>query len=211
MPQSDIDIVNAALRRIGSSPILDLDEDTALANQAVPAYGEARDECFAAYEWSFAVATRQASRAALTPENGWTYAYVLPGNMIGQPRRVLDDPRDPGRPLRRYALEEGHLFADVEQVWITALYAVSPDLWPPPFRAAVVALAASRMAITVTQQASFAAELRQEAVGSPAQGGTGGLLGRAILLDAQHPGPAPLGEASPLARPRRDFPWYGRY
>lgn len=201
MPQTvdDLSIVNEALARLGSSPIFSLEEESKTAGKAARIYPTVVGTVFAAHSWNFARRTTRLDRLAVVPETGWAFAYALPGNRIGDPVKVLDNPRSPDNPLRMFLVEGDELHADAAAVWATCVRQVAPADWPPLFKSAVVVALAAELCVPQSHDVNLAAALRQEAWGSPAEGLRGGQVGRAMARDAAStPGPAPLGASDAL-------------
>lgn len=197
-------VMNNALARIGAGAIMAEDEDTDLAHQVVAVYYDRLDALLAAHPWTWAAKTYKLDRLAETVENdfdaatekfmnGWRYGFKLPGNRIGDPRRILDDPRRPESPLRNFLIEGGELYAERDAVWATVTVRADPAVWHPSFRLAFTTILAAELCVPVTHDADLAAELRANAEGSPQESGRGGLIGRAFAADAAAaPAKAPL-------------------
>lgn len=208
---SPVAVVNEALARLGSQPIAALDEDTAVARKVAQIYPTVVGSVFAVERWRFAQRTRRLDRLAEAPQTGWRYAYALPGDRIGEPVRVLANPRTPDRPLRAFAVEGSELHCDQEAVWVSCVVDVDPTQWPALFRAAIVVALAADLAVPQTHDRDLAEDLRRQAWGTPGEGGRGGLVGRAMARDAaQQPGPS-LGASDVLTGARYDGPWYGGF
>ncbi len=125
--------------------------------------------------------------------NGWRHGFTLPGNRIGAPRRILDDPRRPDSPYRDFLIEGLNLYADRESLWATITVRADPASWPPDFRLAATVAVAADLCVPVTHDAGLAETLRAEAEGTPSENGRGGLIGRAMGKDAAAaPAKAPL-------------------
>ncbi|WP_398468524.1 hypothetical protein [Tardiphaga sp.] len=197
-------IMNNALSRIAAGSIMAEDEDTDLAAQTVPVYYDRLDAVLAMYGWTFAGKTYKLDRVGETVENGyvtadtkfmngWRYGFALPGNRVGEPRRVLDNPRRPDYPFRDFLIEGGNLYADRDELWATVTVRPDPIVWRPDFRLALTCLVAADLCIPVTHDQRLAEALFQQGEGSPSEQGRGGLIGRAIAADAASaPAKAPL-------------------
>lgn len=184
----DLSVINEALARIGGAPLFALDEETKRASAVIHIYRTVVPDAFAAHRWHWARRTAPLDRLAVTPETGWRFAYALPGDRIGAPVKVLDNPRCPDLPLRDYIVEGGELHCDREAVWATCVRAVPPAAWEPAFRQAVIVALAATFCLPETHDTKLQAVLEQTAWGSPSEGRRGGLMGRAIALDAASAG-----------------------
>lgn len=188
-------VMNNALARIGAAAIMSEDDDTDLAAQVMAVYYDRLDAVLAMHPWSFAGITYRLDRLAALESNGyvaadskfgngWPYGFALPGNRVGEPRRILTDPRTPHAPLRDFLIEAGNLYADVETAWATVTVRADPAIWRPDFRLAVTTLVAAELCVPVTHDQNLARALFEQAEGSGQDQGRGGLLGRAIAKDA---------------------------
>ncbi len=205
----DLTIINAALIRIGSAPIFAVDEDTELAAQVMAIYATRRDALLGLSAWEFAKRTNMLDLVAETAANGYSstnlwgngyrYAFAMPGDRIGTPRKVLTNARQPNLPLRDFILEAGRLYADRNPLWATFTVRADPNIWPPAFRMAAEVLCAADFAVPVSHDATLAADLRSIGEGPEAQMGLGGLVAKALAADVSgSPGPAPLQMADDL-------------
>ena len=79
---SDVGIANAALRKLGHSPITAFDENSKAARLANERYAEVRDELLSRHPWNFALKRRALSASATAPAWGYANAYPLPPDYI---------------------------------------------------------------------------------------------------------------------------------
>jgi len=204
--QDTLKTVNEALARLGSAPIAALDEETPKAAKVAQIYPTVVGAAFACHRWNWARRTARLDRLAVTPETGWRYAYALPGDRIGEPVKVMLNPRAPDYLLRAFALEGDELHADELAVWATFVRSVEPEQWPALFRAAIVVALAADLAVPLTHDVTLKQQLAQDAWGTPSEGGRGGLMGRAMAVDASaQPG------STVLARDPLTDAWHGAY
>lgn len=188
-------VMNNALGLIGAGKIMAEDEDTELAAQVVPVYYSRLRALLAMHEWSFAGKTYKLDAIAKTADNdydataqifnnGWRCAFALPGTRIGNPRKVLRDPRNPRDPLREFLIESGWLYADRDQVWAVVTVVPDPSVWDAQFALAMERIAAADFCVPVTHDDGLARSIRAVAEGTPEEQGRGGLIGRAMATDA---------------------------
>jgi hypothetical protein len=210
---ADIDIINRALGRIGGGAIMAIDEDTELAGQVMSVYPDIVDVAHTAYQWKWARRTCALDLLSETPVNGWKYAYGFPADALSQPLALLADPKLPDYPVRDFAVEGRKVYVMCEKaLWGAFILRIAPSDWPPLFRAAVTTWLASALCVPVTHDSSLKQLLEREAYGTPEEGMRGGLMGRAIGVDAATGGnPAPLLASDPLTAARWDGPWHGNY
>lgn len=187
-------VINRALNRIGSAGIGAIDEDTSLARQARATYYDRVDFILALHEWSFNAKTYRLDELALEPENdydadakkfinGWRYAFTMTGDRLGNPRRVLRDPRRPADPLREFLVEGATLYADFHPLWATFGVRASPAVWLAPARLAIIVATAADLAVPVSHDVGLAKDLRAQALGPDEMKGRGGLVASAIEAD----------------------------
>jgi hypothetical protein len=203
MSEEKLKIINEALGRLGSSPIFALDEDTDRARTCMLVYDTEINAMFGQHRWNFAQRTVKLDRQQETPNNGWKFAFALPGERIGLPVRVLDNPRHPDHPLREFAAEGDRIYAQREEIYATFVMRVDPKNWLPMFRRCAVTALASALAMPISEDRNTKETYFVDAFGTPSEGGRGGLLGRAIDEDVRgSPGPAPAYASDPLTEAR---------
>ena len=210
-------IINEALTDIGVGPMFSTDDSSELSEQIEATWRRVVDQIFGMHDWSFSKKTFKNRRLADRPENGWAYAYELPGVRLGPPLMNLESAGANPRILRHFALEEGLLFANVPETWSQCKVLVDPDYWDPPFRSAFIVALGGYLAVPVWADQDLREEKLVEAFGTPSREGTGGLFGR---LMAQDKTAAPLGGDMMANDPltavhdtggRASLPWYGEF
>jgi hypothetical protein len=208
----DTTLANRALARIGGGRITSLEDESDLAAQVRGVYADTLALALAAYRWRWNRRTKALSLADITPENGWKYAHHFPAGWMGGPEKVLINPRNPDNPLREFAVEGPLLCCDHTPVWAVFPMQISPDQWPPLFTTAFTVMLAGFLCMPVSHDRALQAELLALAGGSPSEFPRGGLMGRAIAMDAQADGgDAPLLASDPITGARNDGPWHGDY
>lgn len=207
---SDIDICNGALSVVGSNTTItsyNPPDGSAAAQYCATFFPLARRELLAVFEWSFA-----RMRAQLTPvtnpSDGWAYAYALPAECLRPVRvaslslaEVLLDWTDAAGSWGWRAGEAGSSdFILERQASQTILLTNEPDavlfyitdqqnagVFSPGFVTALTYLLASYLCgpiIRGVAGAQTSTVFRQRAVGSPGEGGLGGMAGGAAAIDA---------------------------
>lgn len=192
-------VINRGLARIAAAPIGGLDEDTDKARQAIAVYFDRLDATLGLYHWSFAGKTYRLDQAPtdgaddyVTAQKRWftgyRYAYAMPGTRMALPRTVMTDPRLPKLPEREFTIEGDRIYCDRTPLYARFTVRVDPQIWLPAFRLAVIVALAADLAIPVTHDKDLADKLRAQAEGTPQENGRGGLIGRAIGMDAASSG-----------------------
>ncbi|WP_057465811.1 hypothetical protein [Pseudovibrio sp. POLY-S9] len=209
-------IVNWALTEIGVGAQFSLDDDSDLSVQVRNTWQRCVEHCFSLTNWSFARRTFKLSRLADTPNNGWGYGFLLPGDKNGPPLRVLSQAGAKPRTLRSYDIEGRAVFADIPEVWALCKIHLKPDEWDPAFRSGFVVALSGFLAVPVKQDKNLAKEFLERAFGTKSEKGGGGVLGRLADQDAAS---APTGQGfldeDPLTEAHSGVSsashWHGRY
>lgn len=191
-------VVNWALSEIGQAPSFSTDVETPLGGVVAMFWPRAQARAFGLHDWSFLRKTRKLTRKAETPENGYAYGFDMPGDAYGPVLKLLEDPRR-NVPLRDFTVEADGVYADVPDVWARIKVAKAVEEWPPQFADGFAMILASYFAVPLQQDENLAAEKLAAAIGTPSEGGGGGLLGRFFAQDrAGHPLGAPQERSDPL-------------
>ncbi len=82
MANSEIEIVNSALARIGEDPITSLTENRRAARFANRQYPLARDALIRSYRWNFAVKRVTLAPEATAPVSGFTNQFMFPPDAL---------------------------------------------------------------------------------------------------------------------------------
>ncbi len=181
----ELSIINKALIRIGAGTIFAMDEDSELAETAISVYNDRVPSIIGSFRPSWARKTYALDQLDLTPNNGWKYAFAIPGTSLNPtPIKLLTDPRDPDRPLRQFLVEAGEIYADCRPLWGSFIIMPPPAIWPAVFREAIVMTLAAAYCVPVTHDKDLASTLLVQAQGTPQEQGRGGLMGMALQVDA---------------------------
>ena len=79
---SDVGIANAALRKLGQSPITSFSEANKAGRIANERFAESRDALLAEHPWNFALKRVSLAASATAPEWGYNNAFPLPTDYI---------------------------------------------------------------------------------------------------------------------------------
>ena len=136
---STVDVINVALRRVGSSRIVSLTEDSASATVANDLFDRVLDDLLRQHAWNFA--TRRAKLAQLSSEPTFEFdhAYTIPADWI---RTVSVHPNSAGAGTMFYREEQLDdkrvILTSADEVFLRYIARVTdPNLWTTDFRNAV--------------------------------------------------------------------------
>lgn len=133
-----IEVIQAALHRIGEEELVSLDEDASAARVANSNYEGIVRAFFARHAWTFAKQTLPLTYQGPVDLGAWRHAYVWPVSVMNI-RTVLH--AEGGRSLRAgdYAIESGRLLTrrDGALKIVATVRALEAD-WPGDFAEAVV-------------------------------------------------------------------------
>jgi hypothetical protein len=151
-----VEIINQALFRVGSDPILTIDENTKQARVAKTLYDMQRDALLEEYPWMFAKKRATLSQLSTTPDFGFNYYYQLPADCL----HVLELYGS----TSNFEIEsEGKLAVDDEDVQIKYVAKVTLEgAWPPSFVQALAATLAYHMTEALGKDKALKATLLDE-------------------------------------------------
>lgn len=205
-------IVNWALAEIGRTPNFSIDEESPLGAIVDIFWPRVVGRCFGLSDWTFCRRTNRLTRRSEEPETGYRFGFDLPGDKIGEPMRVLRDPRRDD-PIRDFRIEGRVLFCDEETAYTVCKVEVDPQTWDLQFADCFAVALAAQLAIPLREDLELAADKEAKAFGTPGKDNTGGLFGRLMAQNrAAHPVGAPLLQSDPLTGSRGgSAPWHGRF
>jgi len=136
---STIDVVNVALRRIGSSRIVAFTDDSAPATVANDLFDEVLDDLLRQHAWNFATKREKLAQLAAEPTFEFDHAYAIPAGWI---RTVSVHPNSAGAGTMFYREEQVGdkrvIVTSADEVYLRYIARVTDaNLWPPDFRNAV--------------------------------------------------------------------------
>lgn len=191
MATSAVALCNEALKLLGAETLTAFEEGSDLGETCQVLYPTTVRAALAGYPWRFTLTKAQLSRQVTGPETEWTYAHSLPPAMLVL-RQLFPSAQPYAPPVRQYEVFGTLVLSHQLDLW--ADYQVEPDAatFPPLFRDAVRAALAAALALPVMESTERADYFQRQAYGSPAEGGAGGLMGRARRADAQQQPPQVL-------------------
>lgn len=192
-----IEVVQAALHRVGEESIASMDEASSAAQIAASNYEGIVESVFARHAWTFAKATLDLTYQGAVTLGPWTHAYVWPSEAMN-----IRYVQRSGVRMRsgEYAIERGRILTrtDEELQIVATVRAVEGD-WPADVAEAIVTRLHALFLESLCDKPQDARLLKRDAEG---------MLRNAILRDKrQEPGVqadfAPLAEAWRGSRLRR--------
>lgn len=198
-----ITIINRALARIGAAPIFSTDADDDETRQVLAIHEDLVEAAFTLWSWSWALRTTVLEKLAAVPF-GHTALFRFPAAAMGPPVSLYASATTRGTPIRDFRVEGRTVAVDSETLWGRFPTRIDPAEWPADFRLAYTVWLAASLAVPITHDSDLAARLMQDAVGTPSEGGRGGLIGRAVAADrARSGGDAPLNVGDALTSAHR--------
>jgi hypothetical protein len=195
-----IDLINAALRRIGGSQLQS--ESSPNGSDYVQIYDAVIGSLCSEYPWTFQLGFQQLAQLTKPTLNRWAFGYALPSDLAGTPRAVFDTitqniagiyslgvsywAAQPAEvPVTDFEIYGGVLYANYTQLWMLFSRLPNPNLWPPYFTELATKLLMAEYSIPVREDAPMRAELLREIYGPIEHQGEGGLIAKSKAIDAQ--------------------------
>jgi hypothetical protein len=181
-----LSVANAALQRAGGvGRLVAWDEDSDLAQGVRDLWPHCVDLVLGAAPWACTEqAVRLAKQAGGPADAPWTWRYLLPPERMEPPRRYFVSASD-DRAFMALELRGDGVLADVEDLWCVVKIEPPPHQWPAYLAAVFTTALASLIASGLISNQQRAERLYQEAFGSAMEENRGGLMGQALLLEAQ--------------------------
>ena len=198
---TDVSICNKALTYLGSEHFTSFTEGSPAATACNAFYKEVKLSTFGMYPWSFTLAKKELVRDANTPQNEWTYQYLLPNDMMSNVPRAVRASKLPGGVLQTGNWEMGQatggyqvLMTDLTEVHIDYQKTISEGAMPTYFVQLLAYQMAWHLAETITDQVTKATYWRTVALGTEAESGRGGYFRQAANMDAGGQSPSVIGQ-----------------
>ena len=144
-PLTDLDLVNAALVKLGAVPIGGFVDADASAGVAATLYPVVAEATLTAHPWSFTLKRAKPAPLDGAPLADFARRYALPADFL---RAIYVDDRGSSP---RYALIAGEIHSDARELVLTYEFRPAEAAFPPFFRAALIAKLAAELCIPVTE------------------------------------------------------------
>ena len=163
---SDVGIANAALRKLGQSPITAFSENSKAARIANDRFADLRDALLSQHPWNFALKRTSLAASSTDPEWGFSAAYPLPNDYI---RMFEVNGEDEG--TGRWKVENGAIVTDLSApLEIRYVYRVTDSgLMSTGFREALASMLAADWAEDLTGSESVVQAKQRQATFAVAQ------------------------------------------
>lgn len=200
MAVTRIDIIDAALLRIGAEPVQT--ENTPEAETHIAIFDSVTGFCLSSSPWTWNTIIRNLPRLSAPPARYWTYQFELPADMLGTPRALYDS-SSCERPFTRWEVMDGRIATDAANVWLEMDKRSLPSVWPGYFVELIQVALMAEFALSIREDSTMRERLMQQAFGTPSEMRQGGLMGIALGIDAQSkPSPTLNLGANPLLSAR---------
>ena len=146
---SDVDVVNAALLKLGARPILTMTDDSIEGRLAQRRYDTVRDDVLRAHPWNFAQKRTSVAASATVPTYEYSFAYPVPTDFL----RLMEIDSPNNEPWRIESMDDSlHILTDSgTPLKILYVYRVTNvDMMPMSFREALSATLALEWAEAIT-------------------------------------------------------------
>lgn len=197
---TDVSIVNKGLLLLGAEAISSFSDGTPAGTAASTIYTEVKFTTLGMYPWSFTIAKTQLTRDSNTPQNEWTYQYLLPNDMLlGVPRAVRTSSAAGAALFKNWEIAQSAaggavLMTDATEVHIDYQKAVSEGNMPTYFVQLMAYQMAWHLAEVITDQTAKSEYWRSVALGTAAEGLRGGYFRQAANIDAGGQTPSVVGD-----------------
>jgi hypothetical protein len=183
MASSDVEICQKALALLGSEQIQSLEEENDRAQICNLIYPELKQSALSETHWNFATEKAQLAQLSGEPVSEYDYEYNLPSDMVSGPHKVLTD-NDAQSPIQSWEIVGGNLMTDYDEIYIDYTADVDETRMPPYFVRFLYTALAAELAKSITDQTTTAQFYKQKAYGTASDNESGGLLGKAKLIDS---------------------------
>mgnify|MGYP003139350620 CR=1 FL=1 len=197
---TDVGICNKGLLLLGAEAITSFSDGTPAGTACNTIYNEVKLTTMGMYPWSFTVAKAQLTRDSNTPQNEWTYQYLLPNDMLlGVPRAVRTSSSAGAALFKNWEIAQSAaggavLMSEATEVHIDYQKAVAEGSMPTYFVTLLAYQMAWHLAEIITDQTQKSEYWRSVALGTAAEGFRGGYFRQAANIDAGGQTPSVVGD-----------------
>lgn len=175
---------------LGAAPINSFDDPGDTAKFLKLAYPEIKAGIISDYQWECMKVRTELTRESGSA-SGFQYQFIMPGDLIGAPIAIYPSDQPWGRSTAGFEVRGRRVLANMPQVW-AEYSALRPEAeWPAWFAELVTGAVAAEIAFMVTDQQNVKDHWDMKTYGTPSENRLGGLMGKAMTLDAQGSGNNP--------------------
>lgn len=192
MSLSQAQIVNAALATLGAQTGWTAGDASPAGQAIAQLYEPLVRRLLALAPWSFASKTAQLAAVLdpLMPDGdtieGWQYAYALPDDALGLPRRYVTGNRSPNLPEKSLEIQGLMVLSNITPLFCTYSFRAPEMTWPDNFTWAVIKALAAELCQPISGFAQQAMAFSAIAYGTPDELGRGGAVGEALREDTRN-------------------------
>lgn len=180
----DLMMVNRALAACSLGAIAAFDEDSDLAAQVDLLWPEVKESVLGAAPWACTIKVMRLAQLVTTPDQTRRkFEYPLPNDALSAPRTVRD--RVDGGPFQDFDIFGTSIFSDASDLWIEYQAVIAPVMMPTYLRDLLSGAARTTFARSICANNTLSDRFDYETYGSPQEQRMGGLMGKAMLLEAQ--------------------------
>jgi hypothetical protein len=198
MAQTDLDVVNQAIGKLGADQIDEISEDTPIGAFASTNYASRRAYCLSLYRWVFASVLRPLQATPAPADAPYPYAYLTPPDVAGSIYAYRKEPHPRGPEANQIIpLQiDGLIFSHVTPLYAEYTRQVPENQWPAWFTEFVATAFAADVAGFLQRNAQQA-QFDTLAFGDPRQfpERNGGLYLAATVQDSKN---APQRQLEPV-------------
>jgi hypothetical protein len=186
---TEVSICNKALMFLGAETITSFTDGSIASDACSSMYTEIKRTTLGMYPWSFTIAKVQLARDTATPQNEWTYQYILPSDMLlGVPRAVRVSSASGVAPYKQWEINQGAaglpvLMTNATEIHIDYQKSVNEAEMPSYFVQLLAYQLARHLAEVITDQTTKSEYWRVVALGNPGEGQRGGFFRQAVNID----------------------------
>lgn len=190
MARTDISVCSRALMNLGASPINSFDTPGDVAKFLKATYPEIRATIISSYAWECMKVRKELTRESVTP-GGFKYSFLFPGDLIGAPVAAYWSDSPWMRGTSGFEVRGRRIVSNYERLWLEYSAERPEAEWPAWFADLVSSAVAAEIAFMVTDQQNVKDYWDVKTYGTPSENRVGGLMGQAMVLDAQGSGNNP--------------------
>lgn len=190
MARTDISICSRALMNLGAAPLNSFTDPGDVPQFLKLAYPAIRANIVSVYQWECMKVVEEMTRESVAPAR-WRYSFLFPANLIGAPISVSPSNNPYTVATSGFEVRGRRVVSNSERLWVEYATVKPEEEWPAWFAELVVGAVCAEIAFMVTDQQNVKDYWDVKTYGTPSENRIGGLMGQAMILDAQGSGNNP--------------------